>query len=435
VRKLWVVTRREFLERVRTRQFIIGTLLGPVLFGLLFTVPILLLRSTGPKRIALVDATTDGLGERLEVALASELLDESRGIPRYYVTRVVVTGNIAGARDSMVSRIDRRELGDRALDGVLVLTDSVLVTDTIQYLGANAGSPSEMEALTRSVQQVLLGEKLLRSGVDPSVLASVARRVQVRAARVARGEVTGQSGEASFLLAYVMSFVLYFALAFYGLQVVTSTVEEKTSRINEVLVSSLSPFQLLLGKVVGVGSVGLVQLGIWAGAAFLLASQRSAIAAMLGANPDAVAAIPIPDITLDLLVVFLLFFILGFFFYSAGYAAVGSSCSTMQEAQQAAMPFTLLILVGFFLMFRLVGDPNGQLARIMSLVPPFAPFITPVRHSLSPLSAAEVVVSLAAMVVGLLAMAWVAGRIYRVGILMYGKRASFLELVGWVRVK
>jgi ABC-2 type transport system permease protein len=222
------------------------------------------------------------------------------------------------------------------------------------------------------------------------------------------------------------------ALLLYGIQVMSSTVEEKTSRINEILISSLKPFELLLGKVLGVGSVGLLQLGIWAGTAYALAANRVAIAKALGASPEAITAMPIPDIPANTLAVFLLFFLLGFFFYAAAYAAVGSSCNTVQETQQASMPVTILVAVGMMLMFRLLDEPNGQMGRVLSLVPPFAPFVTPVRNSLSPLPMGELLMSVAAMVAGVLIMAWVAGRIYRVGILMYGKRASLGEMLRWV---
>jgi len=336
-------------------------------------------------------------------------------------------------RDSLVARVDRRELGAEGIDGLILVNEAALTRDTIQYLGANVGSPAEMGALNRSLRQAVLLEKLTRNQVNPQVLASLAKPVALVTLRVSQGTLTGQTGEASFLLAYIMSFVLYMALLLYGMQVLTSTVEEKTSRINEVLVSSLTPFQLLLGKVLGVGSVGLIQLTIWASAAYALSSQRATVARLLGAPPEAIASIPIPNIAPNVFVVFLLFFLLGFFFYAAAYAAVGSSCNTVQETQQAAMPLTLLIVLGLLLMFRLLDEPSGTLGRVLSLVPPFAPFVTPVRNSLSPLSPGDLLASVAAMVVGVLAMAWVAGRIYRVGILMYGKRATFREVVRWVR--
>jgi ABC-2 type transport system permease protein len=336
-------------------------------------------------------------------------------------------------QDSLVGLTDRPDLGEDGFDGVVVVTDDALVRDTVRYLGGNVGSPADMALLERAIRQAVLLEKLHRSGVDPGVVLQAVKPVELGTAKVSHGTLTGQSGEASFILAYAMSFVLYLSLLLYGMQVMTSTVEEKTNRINEVLVSSLTPFQLLLGKVVGVGSVGLLQLGIWAGTAYLLADNRVRIAGLLGATPDAATSLPIPAIEAHVLAVFLLFFLLGFLFFAAAYAAVGATCNTVQETQMASMPVTLFILAGLFAMFRLLNEPNGSLARILSLVPPLAPFVTPVRNSLSPVPIPELALSAAVTGLGVVAMAWVAGRIYRVGILMYGKRASPGEIWRWIR--
>jgi ABC-2 type transport system permease protein len=279
----------------------------------------------------------------------------------------------------------------------------------------------------------VVGERLGRAGVDPAILMVATAPISLETSRVSNGQVSGESGESSFILAYVMSFLLYMALLLYGNQVMGSVLEEKSNRIMEVLVSSLTPFELMLGKVLGVGSVALLQLGIWTGTAKVLTSQRVAIAGLLGAEPSAAMSMPIPAISGGLLVVYLSFFVLGFFLYSAAYAAVAATVSTQQEAQQAALPVTMCIVVGLIMMFGLLDEPNGTLARTMSLIPLFAPFVTPVRYSLSPLPLMEVLASAGLTALGVLAVAWVAARIYRVGILMYGKRASIVEILRWIR--
>lgn len=433
--KIWAVVRREFVERARTRAFVIGTILGPLMMAALFVLPIMLQRNTRMKHVVVLDAADRGFGARVETTLANARRSEKPDSPkRYRVDRVVLGDRpFELVRDSLVARTDRRDLGEEGLDGVVVVREADLARDTVVYLGANVGSPAEMGALNRTLRQAVLMEKLTREQISPAVLTDLVKPVELSTQRVSQGKLTGQSGEASFALAYTMSFVLYLALLIYGMQVMTSTVEEKTNRINEVLVSSLSPFQLLLGKVLGVGSVGLLQLSIWAGTAYGLSSQRERIGRLLGATPDAVAAMPIPDIPGGVFAVFLLFFVLGFLFYAAAYAAVGSACNTVQETQQVSAPLTVMIVVGLMLMFRLLDEPSGTMGRVMSLVPPFAPFVTPVRNSLSPLSAGDLLMSIGAMVIGVLGMAWVAGRIYRVGVLMYGKRASFREMFRWIR--
>ena len=435
MRKLLAVIRREFMVRAHTRAFVISTVLGPTLMAFLVVFPMLLeSRDRAPKRIVVLDAASGEFGARVTDALAGA----RRGVgpdaaPRYVVTRLAAgAGNVAPL-DSLVSLTGAKDAGPGALVGVVLVADSVIETGRLHYYGSNVGSLSEMGELQRTVRQAVIGERLARAGVDPAVLMVATAPVSLETARVSNGQVSGETGESSFILAYVMSFLLYMALLLYGTQVMGSVVEEKSNRIMEVLVSSLTPFELMLGKVVGVGSVALLQLGIWSGAAKLLTSQRVAIAGLFGAAPSDAVGMPIPAISGSLLVVYLTFFVLGFFLYSAAYAAVAATVSTQQEAQQAAMPVTLCIVAGLLLMFGLLDEPNGTLARTMSLIPLFAPFVTPVRHSLSPLPLTELLASAGMTALGVVVVAWVAGRIYRVGILMYGKRATIPEIFRWIR--
>ena len=435
MRKLIAVIRREFMVRVHTRAFVISTVLGPVLMGFLFVFPMLMeSRDRAPKRVVVVDAASGEFGVRVTETLAAA----RRGLgpdaaPRFQVTRLAAgVGNLAPL-DSLIRVTGVKDAGTEALVGVLLVTDSVIETGRMHYYGSNVGSLSEMGDLQRILRQAVIGERLGRAGVDPAILVVATAPVSLETARVSNGQVSGESGESSFILAYVMSFMLYLALLLYGTQVMSSVLEEKSNRIMEVLVSSLSPFELMLGKVLGVGSVALLQLGIWSGTAKVLTSQRVAIAGLLGAAPSDAMSMPIPAISGSLLVVYLTFFVLGFFLYAGAYAAVAATCSTQQEAQQAALPVTLCIVVGLLLMFSLLDEPNGTLARTMSLIPLFAPFVTPVRYSLSPLPLTEVLASAGLTALGVLAVSWVAGRIYRVGILMYGKRASVVEIFRWIR--
>ena len=435
MRRIWAVVRREFLERVRTRAFIIGTVGGPLLLGLFMVLPALLAgRDTRPKHVAVVDAASGDFGAMVAAALRDEVRDTAAPDPQplYRVDYVVAGGR--GTVDSLVrlTGIDRKA-NARALDGVLMVSDSALEAGELTYLGSNVGSPGDMSRLERVLRPVVLRERLARADVEPAVALAAVRPVSLETRRVSEGRLTGESGEASFMLAYLMAFVLYIALLLYGIQIMMSVVEEKSSRIMEILVSSLSPFQLLLGKIVGVGAVGLLQLSIWAGTAMVLTTYRLQLAGVLGVSPTEMSDIPIPTIAPSLLIIFLLFFVLGFMLYAGAYAAVGAMCNSQQETQQVQMPVTLFIGLGLVSMFALLGDPNGQLARVLTFVPPIAPFVTPVRHSLTALPLATVVASAGATILGILAVTWVAARIYRVGILSYGKRPGLGEMLRWVR--
>jgi ABC-2 type transport system permease protein len=435
MRKVWAVIRREFLERVHTRAFLIGTVLGPLFMGMIFALPILLSqREVKPKHVVVLDGAEGEFGLQVAERLRRDMRDTvTQTRPRFQVEHVLAQGRFDEVRDSLVGLTGRRASGDDALVGIVVVSDSVIESGRLVYYGTDVSSPGDMSDLRRSIGPLVTGARLARSGVDPGVVMAALRPVELRTTRISDGRMTGESGGASFMLAYVMSFLLYFALLLYGMQVMTSVIEEKNSRIVEVLISSLTPFELMLGKIIGVASVALLQLGIWAGTAMLLTTYRVQVAALFGAGPAAVADLPIPTVSPGMLLVFLGFFVLGFLVYSAMYAAVGSMCNSLQEAQQSQIPVTLCILGGLILMFALLSEPNGSLARVMSLVPLFSPFVTPVRYSLSPLPWTEMVLSIGATLAGVVAIAWVASRIYRVGILSYGKKASLADIIRWVR--
>lgn len=430
--KVWAVIRREYVERVRTRAFLIGTLFFPVFMLALTFLPVLLeSRQTEPKRIAVVDGATGEIGVRVTDALAEARRKGTSGPHRYSVTRVPAANRIVDVRDSLVRLTGTSK--SEGFDGVLVLDDPTVASGRLQYLGVNVSSPSEMQKLETTMQVVLRTERLRRAGIDPYLAMPALRDVDLQTQKVAAGKLSGESGSTSFMIAYLMGFVLYFALILYGAQVMTSVVDEKSNRIAEVLVSSLTPFQLMLGKVVGVGLVGLTQLGIWGGTAMLLTTYRVQLAKLFGISGDAVTAIKMPEFRPDLLVVLLVFFVLGFMLYAAAYAAVAALCNSPQEAQQANAPITTVLIASFVSVFALLGDPTGSLARILSFVPFTAPLVVPVRHSLAPLPLGELLLSAGVLLLTMLAVVWIAGKIYRVGILMYGKKPKMREVWRWVR--
>lgn len=436
MRKLWAVIRREFSTRVQTKAFIIGTVLGPLLMGFMMVLPVLLAsRETEAKRIVVIDAAGGQFGAELARALTEARRGNAPdGRLRYAVTRVAAQGRLTAVRDSLVPLTGLARDTVHQIDGLLLATEESLESGEVEYLGDNVGSFGDMAILERIVEAVMRTERLERRGVDPVLVREASGRVRLETSKITEGRETGESGEASFALAYVMSFLLYFSLLIYGIQVMTSVIEEKTNRIMEVLASSLTPFQLMAGKVIGVGAVGLFQLGIWVGTAMLLSANAALIAGFFNMPAEAAAQMPIPAISGGLLVVFLAFFLIGFFLFAAAYAAVGAMCNTMQEAQQASTVLTLIVAVGFISVFSLLNEPNGTLARTLSMIPFFAPIVMPVRFSLTSISALEVLTSLGITVAGMLLIAWLAGRIYRVGILMYGKKPSLKEVIHWVRV-
>jgi ABC-2 type transport system permease protein len=255
--------------------------------------------------------------------------------------------------------------------------------------------------------------------------------VKLETHKVGGGTTAGDTAEQSFSLAYFMGFILYTAILIYGINVMSSVLEEKTTRIVEVLVSSIRPFELLLGKVVGVGTVSIFQFLIWGVSARLLFAQRARLFGGGGlADPQ---VFQVPHVSAATTLVFLAYFLGGFFLYAAMFAAVGAMSSSEQEARQAQQPVMWLLVLSFVSMFAMLNDPGSRFAVTLSLIPFSAPIAMPVRWAAGSLPLAEIWLSLAILVAAIGLVTWVAGRIYRVGILMTGKRPNIKELVRWVR--
>jgi ABC-2 type transport system permease protein len=437
MKKIFAVVRREFVERVRTKAFVISTVLLPVFMVAMVLLPALMM-SGGDRtsRIALVDASGTNLGQAVSRTLAAEKLGHGGDAKARYTVRVfpAASDQLTAVRDDLIGKtgfsINKEKDG---WDGVLVLTDTTLANGKLTYYGSNVGSLEAMTKLQRAVSTALAGVRLAKSGVDAALVKQAMSPADLDTTKVTDGKLTGQSGAESYLIALFMSFILYFAIIIYGQQTMTSVIEEKTSRIMEVLTSSLTPFQMLLGKVLGVGSAGLAQMAIWGGSVFVLSSQRTPLAGFFGMSADAAQSFPIPSMPAGLLVVLLAYFALGFLLYGALYAAIGAMCNTIQETQQYAVFVTMPIMVGFFAVFALIKDPTGTLGVTMSYITFFAPFTMPVRWSLTSVPPLQLALSLVLMVVVLLACVWLAARIYRTGILMYGKKPSWGELWRWIR--
>ena len=419
MRKIWAVIRREFVERVRKKSFWVMALVGPVFFAAVFVLPSVLAGRRAIKDVAVVDGTTPPLGVRLV-----DLLNAADSGKAFRATRVPAAQRTL---DSLAA-----EVSDKRLDGFLIVTDAVIDSGTAEYRASNVSAFQTIGALERKLGEVVTATRLEREGVDPRLVARAAGQVQLKTTKISGGKVTGESAAQSFSLAYFMSVILYSAILIYGINVLSSVLEEKTTRIVEVLVSSLRPFQLMLGKVVGVGMASIFQFLIWGVSARLLLAQRRHF---LGSQDLAEAGqvFQVPHVSGATLAVFAAYFLGGFFLYSAMFAAVGAMSSSEQEARQAQQPVMWLLILSFVSSFGLLGDPNSSFAVTLSLVPFSSPVVMPVRWAAGTLPVEEIVLSLAILAVSIVAATWVAARIYRVGMLMTGKRPSVRELVRWVR--
>jgi ABC-2 type transport system permease protein len=434
--KLIAIIRREFIERVRTKAFIIGTLAFPLIMLAFGYLPgVLMNQDTRARSIALVDGSTGTAGD----SMAAVLRRLKRGTGAEAVARVNLTlvkttpADLNRVRDSLIGHVDV----EGGLDGILLVTDAGVDSGVVRYFGANVASFKEMSALEDAISPVVRVERLIRRGADSAIVAAAATKFNMQTDKVTKGRLTGESGAGSFFLAYITALVMYISLIMYGIQVMGAVLEEKSNRIVEVLISSVTPFQLMFGKVIGVAGAGLVQIGIWAIAAVAgtraMAARSAMDATAVDGTGQSLNANVTGGVSPELMIIVLVFFLLGFVLYSALYAAVGSMCSSQQETNQAAQPVTLTLAFGFLMMFAMINDPGSALARTISFIPFFAPLIIPVRYAISPLPLIEVLGAALSTGLGVVAIVWVAGRIYRIGILSYGKKPSFKELWSWVR--
>jgi ABC-2 type transport system permease protein len=435
--KLLVVFKREYLERVRSKWFLIGTLLGPVFFAMITVLPIVISAKTKPStdlaNVTIIDATSSGMGERVAAALRE----------RFPVSPAPAVRSVDAA--SVPREEDRAALAVRNLErrGYLVLDSNTVAGTSARYAGRNAGSIGDVEQISSVLRQQVLAQRLQSEGIDATrVAALTGTRLDVRAEKIGdRGKEGG--GLATALFGYVIALLLYMMIVLYGQTVLRGVMEEKTTRVAEVVVSSVDTDTLLAGKILGIGLVAVTQVLAWVALSFVLMYYgKPLLENMLGA--DAVAASgnvgtantlasALPSMSLGTLAALLCFFVLGFVFYAALFAAIGAMVNSQEDVQQASMPVMLLLISSVIFMAPITTNPGTALARTMSLLPFSAPILMPLRMTVIPVPWQEVALSLAGVALACVAAIWVSARIYRVGLLMYGKKPSFAELARWVR--
>jgi ABC-2 type transport system permease protein len=423
--KFWAVAKREYFERVRSKWFMIATILGPVLMAAMIVVPIWLatrsMQSSRVSNIVILDATESDLGSAVARSLGSGLQGDT-SLAR--VQRVAPSG-LAQAESTVT-----RDVIEKRIEGYLVLDSSSTQGVAARYAGRNASTIPDMERIERTVEQAILVSRLRGAGLDAERVQELSRvNLRLRTERISdRGR--GGSGAGNVAVAFGASFVLYMLIVLYGQTILRGVIDEKNNRVAEVVVASVKPEALLAGKVFGVGCVALTQLAVWIASLLLIIRFRGPIFASLGV-PN--ASVPLPDVSMGAAVSMLLFFVLGFVLYAALFAAIGAMVSNEQDAQQAATPVTILIVMSAVFIQPVMLNPTSTTNKIISWIPFSAPILMPVRTSIIPVPWWEIVLVMLGLVVACLACVWLAARIYRVGILMYGKRPSLAELARWIK--
>lgn len=423
--RLWPVVKREFNEMVRTKAFVIGTVLGPVLIVGLFALQIIMAMAGGGERtIAIVSEADEALAQQIAAALGTDRTTiDGEARSRFLVeTHVTGGGDAEALREELLERIEADEL-----DGYLWLPAGIVDGETALYEGRNATNFGDMERIRAAVQTTVQGVRLRIAGIDQAQVAQALSPVAFEARKTGDKAATG-TPEALIMLTYILGLAVYMVIILYGNSVLRGVLEEKRDRVVEVIISSIRADQLMTGKVIGIGAAGVLQIAIWILFAALALTKGDGIAARFGGTLPELPAVPA-----SVGGVFLFFFLAGFLLYAGLYAAMGAIATNDQEAQQLQMPVIMLLVVGISMMAPVLNDPSGQIAVIASLVPFTAPIVMPMRAAISEIPLSQLAGSAVIVIGTALAVLWLGARIYRIGILATGKRASVGEVWRWLR--
>lgn len=417
--KLSIIIKREYLTRVRTKAFIVTTILVPLGLAALLFVPILiqLMDSDTTYEIAVVDQT-NAVYQKLADIDNDRYLDYS---------------------DEEISTL-RQMVIDGKIEGYLTIDDeNIQENKNLQLVYGGGGGISLINSVENDLESVFRDVRLTRAQASPEIMAILKTNTELSTTKLT-DEGKEESANTFFLsgLGYLMAFIVYGAIFGYGGYVMRSVIEEKSSRIVEVVVSSAKPFELLLGKVLGIGALGVTQFAIWvaAGAGLLMASGPMA-AVFMGSESSAEgasAAIPaIPEIDPSIGIYFIVFFVMGYLIYSGVLAAMGSAVDSESDTQQLMIPVMIPVLISIIILPRVAVDPDSTFSVVSSLIPFFSPVLMIARIPITDVPFWEIALSIVLMSGTFVGLMWLSAKIYSVGILSYGKSASFKELMKWIK--
>jgi ABC-2 type transport system permease protein len=439
MRNTWLVIKREYLERVRQRSFIVLTLLLPAIMIGAFVIPAKLssMKSSKMQRLVVV-ASTPQFGEMVRQQLVARPDDatgdrgKDRGKAKDGEDKDLDDDDKPGRDyaievDSNASEAERAALRNRAIsgdiDGYLWLSDDAVAARKVTYYGREAGGFMEKSWLRGQLDRAILLQGLAERGVSGTQADELLQPVKLETMHLEAGKETKANDRGMFFAIFAMVMLLYTAVIFYGVSVMRAVLEEKNSRVMEVLLSSATSTELMAGKLIGVGAVGLTQIVIWIAMAGVYALPALAANASTG-------EIHIAPLTLA---AFALFFLLGYLLFSSIYAAIGAVITSEQEGQQLQFIIILPLIVSVFMMGPVMRAPDAPVAVWTSMVPFFSPVLMYLRIAVQPPPVWQIALSLALLVGTIAGILILCARIYRIGILMYGKRPSLPEIVKWLK--
>lgn len=446
MKKMFAVMKREYLQAVRKKVFIIMTLLFPFLMAGIMILPgLMMAKGMGKKRIAVLDGTG-----QLQQAFANRNVQAEekpadakeearkaiegrgrRGLPSQFSVEYVNEAGKDVEKEAApyLKRLTRDDEAADKLEGVFVIPAKAL-TDTettLSYYSRAATDFITQERLGRIANREMQSIRLATNGVKPELVEDLLQDLNVDAVQLSRTGEKKTGGELNFLFAFILGALLILPSFIYGQETMRGIVQEKTDRVVEVLVSSVTPMELLTGKILGIAAVGLTQITVWLTMIGLVGAYGAAVATMADIN---LAQFIRPSV----FVYFGIFFVLAYLTYVCVYAIAGAVCNSEKEAQQFIMPIMMLMMTPWFLMMPIVMNPDAPFAVGFSLSPVFGPITMFVRTTVTEPPLWHLLVSIGVSVLTILFFFWVTAKIFRIGILSYGKRPTIPELMKWIRV-
>jgi ABC-2 type transport system permease protein len=435
MKKLFAVIKKEYKVIVKKKSFIIMTVLTPVLMAGMMFVPVMLMKmGRTEKKIAVADYAggyTQALSakpaakpEQKKDGIDLDAIDQQKGLEaagRITFQPVEPAGRDAAA---LVKDFEQKVLR-KEIDGLLLIPANVKDTRQVSYYSTSVSDFATIKFIESTLRTAISKQLLLEKQIDPAVVDEATREISMETFKVKKEGTTKSDSGMDYMMSLFMIVILFMILINYGQMIMRGVLEEKTSRISELLISSARSTAIFYGKVLGIGLAGLTQVALWIVLGGVLVSRFSRI----------IDAAILSFLTLEIAIYFVVFFILGFFTYAIPYAFIGAAVNTDQEAQQFASVLSVIIIVPYLLGISAIQNPNSTLTMVASLFPLFTPILMFMRITTALPPLWQILTSIGLCVLTIWGLAWLGAKIFRVGMLMYGKKPNLGEILRWVRYK
>jgi len=411
MRNVWLVAQREYMEQIRGKTFKVTTVLLPAVFIGIMAVMVFA-GSWGSGKHVVVAAQNQDLAMRVRDQLLADK-DAKMSVD-------VVAPASAADRQTLHAEMDRKEI-----DGFVWLAPSADGKVQVTYVSRSAGDFSTNDLLQKAVNHALVEHRLVAKGIPAAQVAPLTGTVDVKTMLYRQGKETPSSALSTLIFGEVMAFLLTFTVVMYGMNVGRSVIQEKTSRIFEVMLATVKSTDMLAGKLIGIGAVGLTQIAIWI--------IFGAIALSSALVETWLSGYARPQVSVVEIALLCLYFVLGYGLYSAFFAGLAATCDTEQELQQYAPLAAVPVWLSFGMFVYIMGNPNSIWSILISMFPPTSPITMAFRFAAQFPPVWQIVLSLALLAVSIYIVLWLSSRLYRVGILMYGKKPTLPEIMRWLK--